>query len=222
MATAGRTSRPNVIVTGFSVFPGAPVNPSEALALALGERAGDLADSCRVRCHVLDVEYEGLGHRLADLARDFEPDIAIHFGLAAMARGFRLEHAARNRADPDMPDNAGRRPRPLLLAGGPPLLRSTLPVERLEAELVRSGLPVTQDDSAGEYLCNALFYLSRSASCGGFRPAMSGFIHVPHLPPGEGGPTGGGPCLSLASLLDGAERIVRILAAEWRSRFVSP
>jgi pyroglutamyl-peptidase len=152
MAAPDHGRRPNVVITGFSVFPGAPVNPTELLARAMAERAGEFADFCRLQSHVLPVEYGAIVRRLAEIARGFEPDIAIHFGLAAEARGFRIERTARNYADPALPDNAGICPGERLIAGGPPLFRGTLPADRIEAALSRAGIAAMQDDGAGAYL----------------------------------------------------------------------
>lgn len=208
-------SRPKVCLTGFSPFPGAPVNPTQMLIDELQGDAGDLADLCELHVSVLPVAYATIGEELAGIARCFEPDIALHFGLSSDADGFRIERTARNAADPLRVDNEGILPATYLIAGGPPLLRSTLPMERIEAELARADLPVTIDDSAGDYLCNAVFYLSRSASCGGFRPSISGFVHVPQLTVADGGMPGEGKRLSLDQLVEGARLIVRVCVAEW-------
>lgn len=208
-------TKPRIYVSGFSVFPGAPVNPTENLVRCLNETSHEFSNFCELRVELLAVDYRMIADRLAAAARRFEPDIAIHFGLSESARGFRIERYARNYADPDCPDNAGYLPNPEIMVAGPPLFRTTLPVERLEADLARAGIRVSQDDCAGEYLCNTLFYLSRSGTCGRFRPVMSGFIHVPQQPVSEGGLPGEGARMPLAEMVAGATRIIQTCAAQW-------
>lgn len=183
---AGAVDRPRVLVTGFSVFPGAPVNPTERLVKRLAQSSD--VDRTGFRAVVLPVEYDGMSARLAAIAEDFEPDIAIHFGLARTAQGFRLERIARNSLLGAGADNAGRLPLTDLIAKGPQTWPSTLPLQRIAAALEAVGLPVEWSDDAGNYLCNMVFALSRVGTCGRFAPPMSGFIHVPPIE-GDAGPS---------------------------------
>lgn len=217
MRPAPDAAGPGVLVTGFSVFPGAPVNPTEALAARLGAHPPAIAGMGIFRAELLPVEYAGLAGRLERIAADFVPDIAIHFGLAHECRGFRLERLARNGNAPGLTDNAGRQPEsPFIMEGGGDL-PSGLPLARLAARLGASGMPFSWSDDAGGYLCNYLFYLSRSGICGGFRPAMSGFIHVP--PSREAAPDHPG-AMSLAELEAGARLIVGTCVQAWLERHV--
>lgn len=201
---------PRILVTGFSVFPGAPVNPTEALMAELEARRPLLAHLGALRTEVLAVEYDAVPARLAALAA-FAPDIAIHFGLAADAHGFRLERLARNALAPRA-DNAGRRPPAAAIAPGMPDLPSALPLDALHAALAARGLPVSWSQDAGGYLCNYLFYLSRAGACAGFRPPMAGFVHVPPLDEHAAAPN----ALPRPALVAGALEIVRVCAQSWR------
>lgn len=217
MSLATKT-KPNVLFTGFSVFPGAPVNPTEALVRELRNQPGDVGDNCTFRTEVLDVDYSSIGNQLADVAEEFAPDIAIHFGLAAEATGFRLEKLARNVAATDRPDNIGNYSGGTIVGSGPSQFESTLPRTNIFDALTRSGLPATLDDQAGDYLCNAVFYLSRSGQCGAFSPNMSGFIHVPQLPVEDGGISGDGVRLPLADLVRGARIVIDICITHWKRK----
>ncbi len=208
---------PKLLVTGFSVFPGVPVNPTEMLARELERNPGDIAGRCDFRAAVLDVEYSTIGGQLARIAREFAPEIAIHFGLAADAKGFRIERFGRNAASDSQPDNTGATWTGALVPGGPERRQSTLPRAEIAAALKAAGLPVTLEDQAGAYLCNAVFYLSRSGTCGKFRPQMSGFIHVPQLPLEDGGIPGEGTRLSLGDLLHGARLAIATCVEHWQS-----
>lgn len=195
MAEAAR-----VLVTGFEPFPGAPVNPTEWLVGALRIEPPTIEGIAAFRAEVLPVDYAKVGPRLSEIGREFRPDIAIHFGLAAECSGFRLERVARNSFAGARADNAGALPEPSAICEGPATLASTLPLHAIRERLEAESMPVEWSDDAGAYLCNMVFTLSRAHACEGFAPEMSGFVHVP--PTGEGRPLGN------AQLLAGALAIV--------------
>lgn len=206
--------RPRILVTGFSAFPGAPVNPTERIIAALESRRSQFPAFGELRLAVLEVDYGRLPAALAELARAGQPDIAVHFGLSAEAHGFTLERCARNVFGPK-PDNAGHVPVEGRICAGPDILVSTLPLERLHEVLAGGGLPVSWSDDAGGYLCNYLFYLSRSEAMGEFAPEMSGFIHVPPLAEESRSLASAMP---LEVLVAGAELIIHACAAAWNEQ----
>lgn len=128
---------------------------------------------------VLPVAYDTLPLRLSEIGRAFRPDIAVHFGLARSCAGFRLERTARNRFVSRNRDNRGFSPAAGPICAGPETLQSRLPLEAIHVRLAAAGLPVEWSDDAGGYLCNTVFTLSLAHGVGDFRPAMSGFVHVP-------------------------------------------
>jgi len=158
---------------------------------------------------VLPVDYAKVGPRLSEIGREFRPDIAIHFGLAAECSGFRLERVARNSFAGARADNAGALPEAAAICEGPATLASTLPLASIRERLETAGLPVEWSDDAGAYLCNMVFTLSRANACEGFAPEMSGFIHVP--PMGEGKPLGE------AQLLAGSRIVIEEAVRNWRA-----
>jgi len=191
-------SAPRLLVTGFEPFPGAPVNPTEWLVQALGKEPPE--GSSAFRAEVLPVDYTKVGPALSKIGRDFRPDIAIHFGLAAECRGFRLERIARNSFAGARSDNAGAMPSTEKICDAPAELPSNLPLQAIHDALAAEGLPVEWSDNAGAYLCNMVFTLSRAHGAEDFCPAMSGFIHVP--------PTQGETGLANEELLAGARIII--------------
>lgn len=209
----GSNSRPpRILVTGFSVFPGAPVNPTEHLVAALRADPALLASHGEVRAEVLPVEYGRVPGLLEALGRDFAPDIAIHFGLSSKATGFTLERLARNAIAAAKPDNCGVLPPPACIFDGGADLPSTLPLDEIAARLAGAGLPVDWSDDAGGYLCNYLFYLSRSPAFAGLSAPMAGFVHVPPLREAEPESPAAMP---LADLVRGARLVVAACAASW-------
>ncbi|MCO5059546.1 MAG: hypothetical protein M9905_17030 [Rhizobiaceae bacterium] len=170
---------PRLLVTGFGVFPGAPVNPTEKLVRALREApppldgVGALIRAARRRLR--DDLRPPLGNRPVLLARHRD-----HFGLARECSGFRLERTARNSHRDARPDNSGALPvsRRVCDGGNYP---SSLPLDDIHAALRRAGLPVEWSDDAGGYLASTVFTLSR-APCLRRPCALNvGFVHVPPL-----------------------------------------
>ena len=198
--------QPRILVTGFGPFPGAPSNPTAALVESLRSAPPE----GNFRAEVFDVDYATIGPSLSRVGGDFDPDIAIHFGLAAGCSGFRLERLARNSHAGARPDNNGAMPATAAICSGPAQLPSRLPLEAIAAELERAGLPVEWSDDAGGYLCNAIMTLSLAHACEGFHPTISGFVHVPLT--GAGGPMG------FDDLAAGARLIIETCRADWRER----
>ncbi|HVW57460.1 MAG TPA: hypothetical protein VHC00_17425 [Rhizobiaceae bacterium] len=196
---------PRLLVTGFEPFPGAPVNPTEGLVQTL--RKEPPQGPSAFRAEVLPVDYTKVGAALSEIGREFRPDIAIHFGLAAQCHGFRLERIARNSFAGARPDNAGAMPSAEKICDAPAELPSNLPLQAIHDALTAEDLPVEWSDNAGAYLCNMVFTLSRAHACDGFSPAMSGFIHVPLTQAGEG--------LARAELLAGARIAIAQSVAAW-------
>jgi pyroglutamyl-peptidase len=173
--------RTRVLVTGFSVFPGAPVNPSERLVQLLNERQPELGRGASLEAALLGTDYQTVGKVMSAIGRSRHPDVALHFGLAREARGFRLERAARNRVSRARPDVAGYLPPDDLICQGPDSYASSLPLDEIASQLAALDLPFEISEDAGEYLCNFTFYNARAGRFENFRPAMCGFIHIPYL-----------------------------------------
>ncbi|MBS3649242.1 pyroglutamyl-peptidase I [Pseudaminobacter sp. 19-2017] len=198
---------PRILVTGFEPFPGAPVNPTQALVKRLRDRPPTLLLAGAFRAELLPVDYQAVGPRLSEIGRSFRPDIAIHFGLAADCRGFRLERVGRNAFLDARPDNRGFSPCDGPICAGPASLLSTLPLRAIHDALSAEGLPVGWSSDAGGYLCDLVLTLSLSCSCKGFAPQMSGFVHVPLIGPDRE--------MSEADLDRGVRIILSIAALEW-------
>lgn len=189
-----------VLVTGFGRFPGVRLNPTERIVAALIDR-GEIAGR-PVFGHVFATVYEGLDAELWDLVARHRPQVILHFGVAARSTVFRLERRARNFLAVGRADASGQRPmRARIRDDGRAVIRGTAPVELMLSALRRRGLPAAASIDAGDYLCNALYYLSLYSAGDGPARASVGFIHVPY--PAESG--GGGPNrLALADLILGA------------------
>ncbi len=213
-------SAPRILVTGFGIFPGAPVNPTEALVAQLIARppAGPMIGA--FAADVLAVEYGSVAARLSRIGEAFSPDIALHFGLARECAGFRLERVARNLHAAGKPDQMGRLPEQLAICAGHDEYASTLPLDEIASALEADGLPVQWSDDAGGYLCNMVFTLSAAHACEGLRPTMTGFVHVPPLKDAELDAPG---AMALDDLERGARIVIDTTAAAWmRQRKEAP
>ncbi len=205
-----RIRGPRILVTGFSVFPGAPENPTEWL---VGRWVEENPFSHAVYAAVLPVSFSRATERLDALLADFKPDIAIHFGLAIEAGGFRLEERARGAFNPEKPDVDGEIAR-ITSDGAPrPEFASTLPIEDIEKALIEANLPVERSGDAGGYLCDHVFH----QSCAADGPQMSGFIHVPWLDHQRDRFSPSEAALTEDQLKSGARLIVETAARHWIS-----
>lgn len=169
-----------ILATGFSVFPGAPENPT-AWAMAELERSGWQPDGARLVTRTLPVRFDVWEGGYQPLLAEFRPDAAVAFGLSAKAKGMTLESTARNRVATDRPDFMGVcSSGDCVSVDGPAVRPTRLPLLEISIALRQADVPTARSDDAGDYLCNLLFYrLMEHAEAGG--PAVAGFVHVPYL-----------------------------------------
>ncbi len=167
------TSR--IVVTGFDAFGEHAVNPSERLARRLSEEfPSELAPE------ILPTAYARAGRRIEALIETARPAGVLMFGLAAGARGLRLERFAHNRDGALSFDNDGeRRAAGAIVEDGPDCYRSTLPLQPF-AEAVRAAdCPLEWSSDAGNFVCNHAFYRARHSTARLNCEIPCGFVHVP-------------------------------------------
>jgi pyroglutamyl-peptidase len=172
---------PAILITGFGPFPGAPFNPTEALARGLARlRRPALADTA-LSAHIFTTSYAAVDRDLPALIARHRPDVLLMFGLAARARTLRIETRARN-ALALLPDAAGGTlPRRQIVVGAPAALRLPVPAARLVIAARRTRLPVTLSRDAGKYLCNYLIWRAAEAAGRAGGPRLAAFVHVPDI-----------------------------------------
>ncbi|WP_299816754.1 peptidase C15 [uncultured Roseibium sp.] len=169
-----------ILVTGFSPFPGAPVNPTERLMRRLPIRLGGNRSGCRFLFHVLPTTWAGRADVTDRLRREIRPDAIVHFGVDGTRRTLNIETRAVNRAIRVRPDAEGHAPaRPELGRGLERTRSSTLPGRALCQAAGAAGAPALVSTDAGTYLCNATLWDSIGSSI----PSI--FVHVPALPRGR-------------------------------------
>jgi pyroglutamyl-peptidase len=205
-----------LLVTGFTPFPGAPVNPTEHLIRHFEDNPPLAGDDVACRFAVLPVDYGRAIPALEDVAAGFEPHVAVHFGLAAEARGFRLERLARNEIAARIADNAGNRPEKSEIHAGAKHAPSGLPLGEMERALRSGGHAVEWSDDAGGYLCNYVFFHSAAGLCPGLDAAMSGFVHVgPVAMPGMPADMA---TMDFKDLIQGTEIVLKTCISSFRKK----
>lgn len=178
MKPVTRDPKPVVLLAGFTPFDGEAINPSWQAVRALG---GEAIEGHRIVARELPTEFEASLRALRHALRETRPRVAIAAGLAGGRQGISLERVAINVIDARIPDNAGAQPIDVpVVDRGPAAYFSTLPIKSALASLHHAGVDAHISQTAGTYVCNAVFYalmhaLRRSR-------VRAGFVHVPYLP----------------------------------------
>lgn len=171
---------PVVLLTGFDAFGGERTNPSwDAVRRLHGERIA----RHRMVAVRLPTEFAAAPFVLdAALARH-RPRLVLAVGQAGGRSAISLERAALNVIDARIADNAGAQPIDVpVCAGAPPAQFASVPIKAMVAALRAAGIPAEVSNSAGTFVCNALFFhlcLRTSVAKPAFR---AGFVHVPFAP----------------------------------------
>jgi pyroglutamyl-peptidase len=165
-----------ILVTGFGAFPGAPVNPTEALIAAL--RTARLP-GIALEPYVLPVTWAGTGAALTGLIARHAPAAIMMFGLARGSRMLRLETRAVNAATTAHPDAEGVvQAMAVPWPDGPPARHARADLAAVLAAVRASGAPARLSRDAGTYLCNAALWTALAAT-DERTPVL--FIHVPQV-----------------------------------------
>src|SRR4029079_120279 len=161
---------PSVLLTGFGSFPGVPRNASADLVKAVVRRARRDLPGYHFASAILPTEWDRVRRLMSSLHARHAPRLALHFGVAAGALGFRVETEAKNfcRASPDAAGGVPRSPRlvddsgdvraPSLEDDGATVRAVTIAAPSIAATLESKGYPVSLSNDAGGYLCNAALY----------------------------------------------------------------
>lgn len=208
-----QTQTQTVLLTGFGPFPGIADNATARLVPALAHHARQSFPGHVVHHEILQTTWSAAPERAATLIAHHRPSLALHFGVAADATGFRIERQAHNMCR-SSPDALGCLPTESRLSRyGPDLHPVSIDAVGIEAHLKALGFPVSLSDDAGGYLCNAVLYHSLTATKALPAACRSGFIHIPA--------DLDGPPLRFSEALDGALEIVRACLQTTHSPFVT-
>ena len=163
-----------VLITGFGPFPGAPFNPSAALAETLARRRRPALAGIERVVHVFATTYASVDRDLPKLFAQ-KPTVVLMFGVAGRRRQLCIETRARNAVSLLFPDANGHRPRHgIIKLRGPVALTGNAPFTRL-AGAAATKARLSRD--AGRYLCNYAYWRALE-HVRGTRPLVQ-FVHIP-------------------------------------------
>ena len=205
-----------VLITGFGPFPGAPFNPSAALAKALARRRRPAFAALDRTVHIFATAYGSVDRELPKLLAQ-KPDIVLMFGVAGRRRQLCVETRAQNALSVLFPDASGHRPRHgTIKLDGPAALRGNAPFARLLGAARTRTRASRMSRDAGRYLCNYLYWraLEHSRQNG----PLTQFIHIPPVSnKARRSSRRKQTMLSLAQFVNGAEAILIALMAASRN-----
>jgi pyroglutamyl-peptidase len=202
-----------VLLAGFGPFPGAPLNPSAAVAQALARRRRPALAALDRSVHVFATNYAAVDRDLPALFAN-KPDVVLIFGLAGRRRQICIETRARNALSLLFPDASRRRPSTgVIEGGGRDALCGYAPFHRLLSAARARKIPVRLSRDAGRYLCNYVYWCSLQRAPHG-RPLVQ-FVHIPaiarHPRPLRRSNKSGAP--TLAQIVAAAESLLIALVA---------
>ena len=164
-----------ILLTGFGPFGSVTDNPTDAGVREAAQRLRDAGVA--VVDEVLPVSFARARGRLRALIAEHQPTWVICFGLAENRDAVTPERVAINLADARIADVDGAQPvDEELESDGPAAYFSSLPLKAIVGELGASGMTAKLSSTAGEYVCNAVFYEAMARLPDG---ARGGFVHVP-------------------------------------------
>ncbi len=168
-----------VLITGFGPFPGAPFNPTAALAENLARRRRPALSEVRRIAHVFPTSYAAVERELPDLIARYRPDLVLLFGLAPRTPHVRIEARARNRRSTLFADVDGMHPSFVIQPRGPGTLVAPTRQPPLRVALRKARVPARLSIDAGKYLCNFAYWraLELTRKHGG----RVQFVHVPNV-----------------------------------------
>lgn len=168
-----------VVIAGFGPFPGAPRNPSAAVAQALAHRRRSALFPLERSAHVFATNYAAVDRDITKLFAS-NPDMILIFGLAGRRRHICIETRARNAVSVLFPDANGCRPsRGFIEARGPAALLGHAPFWRLQRAARANKIPVRLSRDAGRYLCNYAYWRALQRATRG-QPLVQ-FVHIPAI-----------------------------------------
>jgi pyroglutamyl-peptidase len=171
-----------ILITGFSPFPGAPANPTAALAMRLARAGRRRGIDCVA--HVFATTYAAVDRELPRLIAAHRPDAILMLGLAARRRHVSIEVFARNRMSVWLPDAGGVvPPRAAIAAGASAATRGRAEFSRLLAAARATQVRTLLSRDAGNYLCNYVYWRALEAAATPAGPRRAVFIHVPRVSP---------------------------------------
>ena len=168
------------LVTGFQPYGGRGINPAHEAMRALDGRT---IAGAKVMGRSLPVSYAALRTHIESILDELKPEAVISLGLWPGEPLIRIERIGVNIADFEIPDNDGTVARDdEVIAKGTEARHATLPIRKIESEMLAAGIPARLSATAGTFLCNACLYTFLTTIEHKQPGTPCGFIHVPYMP----------------------------------------
>ena len=168
-----------IVLTAFEPFGAWESNSTAEVVAEAARRLRDLGRVVRTR--VLPVDLAEAPVALEQALAGETAGALVCCGLSGAARVVQVERVALNIADFRILEPDGRRPHgQTLVPGAPEAFLSGVAVHRVVAALVERSIPAAVSNSAGTYLCNAVYFHALLATRPAGIPAV--FLHLPPLP----------------------------------------
>ena len=190
-----------ILLTGFEPFGGESTNPSQQAVQRLA--TGPTPENVQLVGVSLPVMFGTAIEAMTAAVHEHEPDIVICVGEAGGRVAVTPERFAVNLDDAGFPDNAGGQPTDhTIVENGPVAYRSTLPVTDMVQAMRAAGIPAAPSSSAGNYVCNNVFYGLMHLIATTRPQLVGGFVHVPYMHEQVLHRADAQPSLSIATITD--------------------
>lgn len=193
-----------VLLTGFEAFGSETENPSSMVL----ELIPDAPDGLVVDKLVLPVSFRRCCDRVNTFLQDNEVDAIVALGQAGGRADISIERVALNLMDAKKADNDGFQPKGMqVVDGAPAAYVSAVAVAELCAAVKEAGVPCHVSNSAGLYVCNALYYRLMHE----FSHILSVFVHLPYTLRQAVGKSATTPSMSVETMARALTAILRKL-----------
>lgn len=168
-----------ILLTGFEPFGDISVNPSMEVVQALSSMTfgGTVVDTL-----ILPVSFEQAPRKLRQwLNLHAEYDYIVSLGVARKRTHLSIERVAINCMDASKQDNDGLTPHDQpVVPNAPAAYFSTLPIKKMKTWFdSETDCPIKISNTAGTYVCNAVFYAALHELAHRNALTQCGFIHLP-------------------------------------------
>lgn len=172
------------LITGFQAFGVVAHNPSERLIQTIPANSIlGVELSCMALPVAYDIAPELLRNTILEAEAKGQPfDAVLMLGVAFRSEFWRVEQYGIN-SNGATPDIFGTVSEPIIQHQAPNVLTSSMPIEKILESLQQAGFPSCLSNSAGNYLCNHLYYhalwFAHLLEQEGKKAPKMGFLHIP-------------------------------------------
>lgn len=165
-----------ILLTAFEPFGTHKSNPTQEILNALPDKIGKV----KLYKQLLPVSFAHSFETLHDRLREKSFDFIVLMGLSSQADGILLEMAAHNHAGSEKLDNDGMILQdPCIDPNAPLAYASAIPYWEALKSLQEAGYPVKVSSSAGNYVCNYIYFKCLHYIESNYLASKCVFVHMP-------------------------------------------